>query len=150
MRELFVLNALEEVILWCNTLNPLSAYTQMDPRIQEVMDYLCSHLREKITLAQVAAEHSLSVSSLSHLFRQQTGMTVLRYLEEQRLARARHLLELTPWTIQWIAQAVGYDNPFYFTLRFKQRNGTSPRDYRRSIKRNRVESGATGAGEGRD
>jgi YesN/AraC family two-component response regulator len=33
-------------------------------------------------------------------------------------------------SIKEIAAEVGYENPFYFSLRFKKQTGTSPRDYR--------------------
>jgi AraC-like DNA-binding protein len=48
----------------------------------------------------------------------------------QRINRARQLLELTAMSIKEIAAEVGYENPFYFSLRFKKQTGTSPRDYR--------------------
>jgi AraC family transcriptional regulator of arabinose operon len=60
-------------------------------------------------------------------------MTPGQFLELQRLNRAKQLLELTPRTIQAIASEVGFDNPFYFTQRFKRQTGLSPRDYRRHV-----------------
>ncbi len=132
-REPFALNALEEVLLWCDLQNPLSEQQSppLDGRVREAMDYLCRNLQEKITLDTLAAVSGLSVSRLAHLFRAQVGTTPQQFLEMQRLSRAKQLLELTPRTIQSIASEVGFDNPFYFSLRFKQHTGLSPRDYRR-------------------
>ncbi len=132
MREVFAMNALEEVFLWCETQNPNSEQSPWDPRIQRVMDYLCQNLRERVTLDILAHMSDLSVSGLAHLFRRQVGMTIQQYQEAQRLERAKHLLALTNRRIQVIAAAVGYENPFYFSLRFKRHEGVSPRDYRRS------------------
>ncbi|MCA1596514.1 MAG: arabinose operon transcriptional regulator AraC [Chloroflexi bacterium] len=130
-REPFAMNALEETLLWCDTQNPHSDQIRMDSRIRLAMDYLCAHLHQKITLQAVAAASGLSASRLAHLFRSQVGLTAQQFLEQQRLGRAIQLLELTPRTIQEIAYEVGYDNPFYFTLRFKRHTGLSPRDYRK-------------------
>ena len=75
----------------------------------------------------------LSPSRLRHLFRSQTGCSPRNFLEEQRMRRARELLLLSRQTIAEIAYATGFDNPFYFTLRFKKHTGESPRDFRGRI-----------------
>ena len=129
-RETFAINALEEVLLWCDTENPLSEQARMDKRITDAMEYLVRHLAEPVSLDELATVCGLSVSRLAHLFRLQVGVTAQQYLESQRLHRAQQLLELTPRPISVIAAEVGYENPFYFTLRFKRATGLSPRDYR--------------------
>lgn len=130
-REPFAMNALEETLLWCDTQNPRSDQVRMDSRIRQAMDFLCTHLDKKTTLQAVADACGLSTSRLAHLFREQVGLTAQQFLEQQRLDRAIQLLELTPRPIQAIAYEVGYENPFYFTLRFKRHTGLSPRDYRK-------------------
>lgn len=130
-REMFALNALEASLLWCDAQNPLSAQARLDSRVREAMDYLCRNLDAKITLETLASASHLSVSRFAHLFREQAGMTPQQFLERQRLSRARQLLERTGQTVQAIAAEVGFDNPFYFTLRFKKHTGLSPRDYRK-------------------
>ena len=130
-RETFAMNALEALLLWCDTQNPLSEQSGLDPRIQEVMTFLCRHLADPVGLSEAASACGLSVSRLSHLFRRQVGQTPQQFLENQRLHRAKQLLELTPRPVSAIAAEVGYENPFYFTQRFKRRTGLSPRDYRK-------------------
>ncbi len=130
-RETFAMNALEALLLWCDTQNPLSEPCRVDPRVQKVMEYLDRHLAETVTQADLAAETGLSASRLAHLFRAQVGLTPQQFLEGRRLSRARQLLELTPRPIGAVAAEVGYENPFYFTLRFKRATGLSPRDYRK-------------------
>jgi AraC family transcriptional regulator of arabinose operon len=134
-REALAMNALEEILLWCDQQNPQAASARLDGRVQKAMDYLCLHLAAEITLDAVAEASGLSVSRLAHLFRRQAGMTPLQFLELQRLNRARQLLELTPHTVQAIAAEVGFNSPFYFTLRFKRQTGLSPRAYRRRMMR---------------
>lgn len=130
-RQTLAMNALEALLLWCDTQNPRSAQADIDPRVQEAMTYLCRHLAEQVCLEDLAPACGLSPSRLAHLFRRQVGLAPQQYLEGQRLQRARQLLELTPRPINQIAAEVGFENPFYFTLRFKRRTGLSPRDYRK-------------------
>ena len=97
------------------------------------MDFLCHHLDSRATLDDLAAMAGLSVSRLAHLFKAQVGQTPQQFQEQQRLERARQLLELSGRSIQDIAADVGFENPFYFTLRFKRLTGQSPRDYRKRL-----------------
>ncbi len=130
-REALALNALEEILLWGDGLNPRRETAGLDSRIRQSLEFICAHFAEPLNVARVAAECGLSPSRFAHLFRAQTGETPQRYLELQRLNRARELLEFTQEPIATIARAVGFDNPFYFTLRFKRHGGESPRAFRR-------------------
>jgi AraC family transcriptional regulator of arabinose operon len=127
----FALNALEEVLLWCATQNPRTRPQPRDERVQGVLDYIHGHLAEKMTLAVLADQSRLSASRLSHLFRQQLGMTPQQYLETQRLLRAQQLLARTAHSVGEVAAQVGFENPFYFTLRFKRQTGLAPTEWRR-------------------
>jgi AraC family transcriptional regulator of arabinose operon len=96
---------------------------------------MCQHLREKIAIEALAEVVGLSSSRLSYLFKRQNGITPQQYFEQQRLERARQLLELTDLPVKAIAADVGFDNPFYFTLRFKRHLGESPREYRNHVRK---------------
>jgi AraC family transcriptional regulator of arabinose operon len=129
-RQEFAMNALEEVLLRFDALNPRGVDAAIDPRIRAAADHACRHLDRRITLDDLADVAGLSHSRFAHLFRQQTGSTPQQFLEHQRLARARQLLSATPLSVKEVAHQVGFDNPFYFTLRFRRATGTSPRQWR--------------------
>lgn len=133
LREPLALNALEEVLLWCDLANPRHQATGLDARISRALDFVCERFSEPLTVAAIAAHCGLSPSRFAHLFRAQTGETPQRYLELQRLNRARQLLEFTQEPVAAIARQVGFDNPFYFTLRFKRHSGASPRHWRERL-----------------
>ncbi len=128
--EGLALNALEEILLWCDLANPRRETAGLDSRIRRSLEFICEHFAEPLTVERLAAHGGLSPSRFAHLFRTQTGETPQRYLELQRLNRARQLLEFTQEPVAAIARAVGFENPFYFTLRFKRHGGVSPRAWR--------------------
>lgn len=130
-REAWAMNALEEALLLCDACNPRSEQARIDPRVQAVMDHLCRNPAEPYEIERLSRIATLSPSRLAALFRKQMGLTPLQFLERQRIDRARQLLALTSRPIQAIALEVGFDNPFYFTLRFKRCVGCSPRDFRK-------------------
>jgi AraC family transcriptional regulator of arabinose operon len=132
--ELFAHNALARALLWADCANPLTGGRPLDARVSDAIAYLCQNMASPITLDDLAAAVHLSTSRLSHLFREQVGITPIQYLESQRIERARQMLEQTSMPIGQIARQVGYESPFYFSLRFKKRTGSSPRAYRQALR----------------
>lgn len=132
-REMFAMNALEKCFLCCDEVNPLSAQLRMDPRVLMAMNHLCRHSFGPLDLSAIAEQCGISVSRLTHLFREQSGQSPHQFLEMQRMSRARQLLEITHESVAAIAAEVGYEDQFHFSRRFKHRLGVSPRDYRRNL-----------------
>jgi AraC family transcriptional regulator of arabinose operon len=131
--EDLAMNALEEVLLWCDALNPRSEQARVDERLQAVMDHVCLHLGEEMRLAHLARIGDLSESRLSHLFKEQMGCSPLQFVELQRVNRAKQLLAVTSKSVKQIAFELGYASPFYFSLRFKRATGESPSAYRQGL-----------------
>ena len=123
-------NALEEVLLWCDSVNPRHERSRIDPRVVKAMDFLTDHFAEPFAEERLARAAGLSASRLRHLFHEQAGDSPRHFLERQRMLRARDLLARSRHSIGEIAIMLGFANPFYFTLRFKKQMGVSPRVFR--------------------
>lgn len=130
-RQTLAMNALELLLLWCDDLNPRSEFARIDPRIREVIDFVCNRFSQPIGMEDLAEKAGLSVSRMSHLFRKEVGQTPQQFIERQRMRRASELLRFTQRSIKDIARDVGFDDPFYFSTRFRVHTGASPRAYRR-------------------
>jgi AraC family transcriptional regulator of arabinose operon len=130
----FGANALEEALLWIHVTAARGEWTRIDPRIRQAMDYLVANLRAPFQLAAVARHCGLSVSRLAHLFKANTGTSPQQYFEQQRLWHAGQLLRVTGLGIGEIAGEVGYDDPFYFSNRFRRYAGKSPSAFRQERK----------------
>lgn len=96
-----------------------------------LLAWLAAHAAEPLTAADIAAHAAMSVRSLNRHFRDQTGMSPLRWLVRQRLRRAQHLLEATDRPVSDIGAAVGFTSETAFRERFRELVGVSPREYRR-------------------
>ena len=130
-RHEFAANALERVLLWCDTVNPGGTRAGLDPRVQQALEVVAGRLELPLDVASVASDVGLSASRFSHLFSRQVGESLPAYLERRRLERAEDLLRMTDRSIAEIARSVGYADPLYFSRRFSRRYGTSPRAWRR-------------------
>ena len=95
-----------------------------------VQRWLRNHLDEPFDLAITAAQFAVSPRTLSRRFAEDTGTTPLKYLHQQRMRRAKHLLSSTTQSIGEVAQKVGYRDAATFSQLFKRQVGLTPRDYR--------------------
>ncbi|MDD5350742.1 MAG: helix-turn-helix domain-containing protein [Chthoniobacteraceae bacterium] len=131
LREELAMNILERAILRCQSLTTRDGeFLKRDPRIAKAADWLGRNLRDAPQVGELAKRSGLSRSRFSELFHGDTGQTVTEFVEQQRLARACHLLRYTSMSATEIADQLGYSSLFYFSSRFKRAFGWSPRAYR--------------------
>lgn len=95
-----------------------------------VKDYIAAHLDQELSLTLLAAQVFLNPSYLSRLFRRDTGMTLMGYINSARIEKARELLVSTNMRIAGIAAQVGLESPSYFNQVFRRHCGVSPQEYR--------------------
>ncbi|MDQ6420629.1 helix-turn-helix domain-containing protein [Paenibacillus sp. LHD-117] len=129
--ELLSLNALEEVLLHMTQFAAKESHA--DPRIDDTLTFLIDHLHLPHSIEGLAGRVSLSPSRFSHLFKEQTGDSVMETLLKLRLKRAARLLRHTSMLVSEIAGEVGFQSPFYFTKQFTAIYGTSPTEYRKKM-----------------
>ncbi len=104
------------------------------PRPSHVSDRVRSFIQQQYmrgwTVESLAKELNLSVRTMRQMFRLRYRQSVIDFLEEVRITRARELLGTTDLSIHKIAAAVGFRDPHYFGRVFRQHIGKSPRDFR--------------------
>lgn len=122
-------NALQKLLLLINSIVTEEGKS-IDTPIQEAMTFLENNLTEPLILEQLAEKLNMSLSSLSHRFREQVGISPVRFREECRMRQAQFLLMTTNMPIYTIAMHVGYGNAYHFSTRFKKYVGKSPSAYR--------------------
>lgn len=130
--DLLAMNALEEVLLWCDAANE-SPHLPMDGPTRIVLDTISSEYAGPLSLKSLAQKSGQSVARLTRQFRIHAGSSPQLLIEKHRLERARQLLARTTLSIKEIAAQTGFATPFYFSIRFKAASGSSPRLYRRKM-----------------
>jgi AraC-like DNA-binding protein len=99
--------------------------------IERAKAHLRGSLAEPFSLDNTACAAGLSSYHFARIFRQYTGLTPYAYLTQQRLARAKTLLQTTGLTIKEICFACGFNNTSHFATTFRERVGISPSEHRR-------------------
>lgn len=130
--EELAINLLERLLIRCYEETPENLPKPVDPRIRLTCQYVAKNLAEEINLEDIARHVCLSPSRLAHLFREQMGVNILRWREDQRIILAKHLLQTTRTPVASVAGKVGYDDQLYFSRVFRKRVGISPSAYRKS------------------
>ena len=82
-------------------------------------------------MSELAQNVSLNPQYMMRLFKKETNMSVLEYVTEQRILRAKELLLSTDSSIENIAVQLGYYNYTYFMKVFKRNMGMNPGQYRK-------------------
>ncbi len=96
-----------------------------------VIDYIQRHLHTSLTLEHLAASNNVSSMHLNRVFKQEIGLTVMRYVTRCRLEAAKSMLREGNERVGDIAQLAGFANSQSFDGVFKRNMGISPLAYRR-------------------
>ena len=104
--------------------------SEIDYRIQGVVDYVLLHPSESYSPQRLADMAGLSKQRLSSLFRTQLGKSPMTYIKELKLTTAARRLLVSNLHINDIAYELGYEDSNYFIREFKRAFGCTPRQYR--------------------
>lgn len=101
-----------------------------EERIVRTVRFLRENLHNKLTLEQVARQAGISVPHLCAMFKRQTNCGPLGFFTRLKMHRAGELLLSTELTVSEIAYRLGFEDPLYFSKRFRQSVGMSPSEHR--------------------
>lgn len=99
-------------------------------KLRHVSEYLDNHLRDDLTLAEIAQVVGMSPYHFARRFKQSTGIAPHQYLIARRMARAKALLRETDLPIGEIAHRVGCSNQSHFSTLFHRAEAMTPRMFR--------------------
>lgn len=98
-------------------------------RLKGLLDVIRNNYRDNWTIEKMMKLTNISRPQLHKLFKSSVGKSPLDYVISLRMLEAQRLLITSDLTVAETAAAVGYDDPFYFSKRFKSLFGVSPSKY---------------------
>ncbi len=98
---------------------------------KEIIDYVRLHLEEELSLNYLAEYFHKNASSLSHSFSKETGISLTKYIQQERIREALRLFNTTEYSVSDVAVMVGYQDFSYFSKIFSGQVGMSPREYKK-------------------
>ena len=100
--------------------------------LEQIFVFVEEHLTEKITLEMIAAQFSVSVSTVTQLFQKKTKTTFHHFVTGLRMEKARNLISQGV-PLELVGRELGYRDHSTFYRAFRQTFGISPREYRKSV-----------------
>lgn len=120
-----------------NIMATLSHYKNIYPQINrknyelnDVIDFIDKNISKDINVELLAKKCHLSKDRFSHLFKENIGMSPIKYITKERIKKACYLLKSTDLTIQKIAMDCNFSTSSYFSKMFFKYVGFTPKEYR--------------------
>ncbi|MCL2320582.1 MAG: AraC family transcriptional regulator [Oscillospiraceae bacterium] len=116
--------------------NEISIERQSQPI--DIVESVKAHLRhnyaQTLNFSDISAHYGFSSAYLSKIFKEHTGTSPGKYLNEYRINIAKKLLMDSNLSVKDIAQKVGFEDQFHFSKNFKNTVGISPLQFREQWK----------------
>jgi AraC-like DNA-binding protein len=99
-------------------------------RIKRIEDFVMSYAEGCPTLSEIAADLGIGVGYLRQVYKNSTGRTLFKFIEDVRMVRAQALLSDQSLPLKLISHRLGFCTPSAFSLAFRKGTGLTPREYR--------------------
>ncbi|MBQ8310866.1 MAG: helix-turn-helix transcriptional regulator [Clostridia bacterium] len=96
-----------------------------------IKEYLRAHVREDVSVSEIAATLNYNKSYLFRQFKASTGHTIMAYFLNMKIEETKKALRETDRPVAQIAAEYAFDTPNYFSNTFKRATGISPTTYRK-------------------
>ena len=101
--------------------------------VNEALEYIYTHIKNRLTIDEVADALCLSRNYLSRLFKSEVGISFSDYVREEKIKRAKNLLRHTDYSLIDIALYLGFSSQSHFTQVFKKTTGLTPKAFRNEL-----------------
>lgn len=127
-------NIQESLLMSILYLVSVTENTRLDKSIaSKVIHYVDEHLHEPLTAQSVAAALNYNKDYISRAMHKTTGYTMKEYIIRRKLDTACTLLRTSAFSIEEIANQIGFNDSNLFTKFFIYHNHISPTEYRKRV-----------------
>ncbi|MCM3747208.1 helix-turn-helix domain-containing protein [Paenibacillus pasadenensis] len=124
------LSALREILM----LLAKQQTSGLDPRIEETLHLLAQRMQEPVRIEELSRSVGLSASRLSHLFKENTGGSIVEALNRMRVKQAALLIAHMNRSAAEAAHLTGFQNYNHFTRQFRKYMNVTPSVYGKSFR----------------
>ena len=135
-RSIYKQSNVEQIISWLNFFTEQLAEVFRNRRkdyknhiVTNVKKYIQEHIREHLSLNEVAAVFGISPSYLSQLFSKYNETGFSEYINISKINEGKRLLTEENLKVYEVAEMLGFESAFYFSKVFKKVEGVSPTEY---------------------
>lgn len=100
----------------------------------KIVNYITENLTTNLTLKDIAEKYEMHPVHLARKFKQETGITFIAYINQQRIFLSKYYFHLQKYQLSEVAYLSGFNSHSYFTKVFKKISGETPTKYLRKLK----------------
>ncbi|MFJ9782706.1 GlxA family transcriptional regulator [Amycolatopsis sp. NPDC101161] len=104
-----------------------------DDVIARAQQWMLVSLEQNLSVKDVATRFAMSERTFHRHFREKIGSPPLTWLRDQRIARAKELLENSELSVEDIARRVGFGTATNLRVQFRRATSVSPREHRKAF-----------------
>ncbi|MDD5598838.1 MAG: AraC family transcriptional regulator [Victivallaceae bacterium] len=104
--------------------------TRAERTLKRIMEYTQQAYHTPVNRASISAELKINPSSLSRIFKENTGTDFNAYLNQLRMEKAEFILKNYDLPVEKVADQCGFTSSNYFIKAFKKYFGTTPGKFR--------------------
>jgi|GEM_PF-573547 AraC-like DNA-binding protein len=101
--------------------------------VYDVQRYIQENCGSQIMISDIADRFYISKYYLTHIFKEQTGMSPRKFLTCTRLSKVYNLLHEPDLKISDISDICGFTSPSDMTRKFREQYGITPMQFRREL-----------------
>lgn len=98
--------------------------------VTQCLNYIYTHIKERITIEDLAAATGKSAAHISRLFSSEVGIPVSRYIRNLKIDKAKNMLRFSDFTPVEIASYLSFSSQSHFIKLFQEETGMTPKKYR--------------------
>lgn len=107
--------------------------------LRELQSWIMANLDQDLRVELLAERMAMSTRHFARLFQEETGITPAKFVEMTRIDHARHWLQTSEQSIEWIAEKSGFNDPERMRRSFLRQLGVNPQQYRQRFSRANVD-----------
>lgn len=116
-----------------------SERNKRSPSVKYALDQMHTHLRDaEMNFETIAKSHGISLDTLRKRFKRETHVSLHQYFIGLKINAAKIMLSNLSYNISDIAVFLGFEDPYYFSRLFKNKTGFSPKNYRNTLKTEKI------------
>lgn len=98
--------------------------------VSECLSYIYTHIKDRVTIEDIAAYTGKSVSYISRLFKSEMNVSVSSFIRTAKIDKAKNMLRYSQVSLVEISSYLAFSSQSHFIKLFKEETGMTPKKYR--------------------